>query len=145
MVACLASGHVTPNLVNFGLLFRGAKNSNSGHFMSQRDQICQDLSSSSMARANSTSQWVFTARLRLQFRMPPVRNARELRSHHDTASPVQLQYPGERRAAAAVPLPESPYRGKLQNVSPPSVLFESSRIFFTIHRRHRRKNDGPEF
>ena len=35
--------------------------------------------------------------------------------------------------------------GKLQNVSPPSVLFESSWIFFTIHRRHRRKNDGPEF
>jgi len=29
--------------------------------------------------------------------------------------------------------------GKLQNVSPPSVMFESSRIFFTIHRRHRRK------
>jgi len=30
-------------------------------------------------------------------------------------------------------------RGRLQNVSPPSVLFELSRIFFTIHRRHRRK------
>ena len=29
-------------------------------------------------------------------------------------------------------------RGRLQNISPPSVLFESSR-FFTIHRRHRRK------
>ena len=27
--------------------------------------------------------------------------------------------------------------GRLQNVSPPSVLFESSRIFFTIHKRHR--------
>ena len=38
------------------------------------------------------------------------------------------------------------HRGKLQNVSPPSVLFKSSRNFFTIHRRHRRKeNDGPEF
>ena len=35
--------------------------------------------------------------------------------------------------------------GKLQNVSPPSVLFQSSWIFFTIHRRYRRKNDGPEF
>ena len=35
-------------------------------------------------------------------------------------------------------------KGWLQNVSPPSVLFESSR-FFTIHRRHRRKNDWLEF
>jgi len=26
-------------------------------------------------------------------------------------------------------------RGKLQNLSPPPVLFQSSRIFFTIHRR----------
>jgi len=31
------------------------------------------------------------------------------------------------------------HRGKLQNLPPPSVLFESSRIFFTIHRRHRCK------
>lgn len=30
-------------------------------------------------------------------------------------------------------------RGRFQNLSPPSVLFESSWIFFTIHRRHRRK------
>ena len=73
-----------------------------------------------------------------QFRMPPVRNAPELRSQHDAVPPVQLQYPGERRAAAAMPLPESPWR-KRQNVSPPSVLFESSRNFFTIHRRHGRK------
>jgi len=36
------------------------------------------------------------------------------------------------------------HRGKLQNLSPPSVLFESSQ-FFAIHRRHRRKKDGPEF
>ena len=31
------------------------------------------------------------------------------------------------------------HRGTLQNLSPPSVLFESSRIFFTIPRRHRHK------
>ena len=31
------------------------------------------------------------------------------------------------------------HRGKLQNEAPPSALFESSRNFFTIHRRHRRK------
>ena len=30
--------------------------------------------------------------------------------------------------------------GKLQNVSPPSVLFESSRIVLAIHRSQRRKN-----
>jgi len=36
-----------------------------------------------------------------QFGMPA-----ELRSQHDAAPPVQLQYPGERRAAAAMPLPE---------------------------------------
>ena len=36
---------------------------------------------------------VFTARLRPQFRMPVVRNAPELRSQHDAAPPVQLQYP----------------------------------------------------
>jgi len=44
---------------------------------------------------------------------PPVPNAPssecpELRSQHDAAPPVQLQYPGERRAAVAVAFPESP-------------------------------------
>ena len=38
----------------------------------------------------------------------PVPNAPELRSQHDAAPPVQLQYSGERCAAAAAPLPESP-------------------------------------
>jgi len=38
---------------------------------------------------------------------PPGPNAPELRSQHVAAAPVQLEYPGERRAAAAVPLPES--------------------------------------
>jgi len=52
-------------------------------------------------KTKETSRWVFTARLRPQFRMPAVRNAPELRSQHDAAPPVQLQYPGERRAAAA--------------------------------------------
>jgi len=39
---------------------------------------------------------------------PPVPNAPELRSLHAAAPPVQSEYPVERRAAAAVPLPESP-------------------------------------
>ena len=51
---------------------------------------------------------VFTARLRPQFQMPPVRNAPELRLLHATTPPVQSEYPAERRAAAAVPLPKSP-------------------------------------
>ena len=43
-----------------------------------------------------------------QFRMSPVRNAPELRSLHAATPPVQSEYPAEHRAAAAVPLPESP-------------------------------------
>jgi len=60
-----------------------------------------------------TSWWVLRTDCapsseRPQFRIPAVRNAPKVRSQHDAAPPVQLQYPGERRAAAAVPLPESP-------------------------------------
>jgi len=51
-----------------------------------------------------TSRLVFTARLRPQFRKPPVRNAPELRSLDATAHPVQSEYAAERRAAVAVPL-----------------------------------------
>jgi len=39
---------------------------------------------------------------------PPVRNAPELRSLHTAAQPVQSEYPAERRAAASVPMSESP-------------------------------------
>ena len=75
---------------------------------------------------------------RPQFRMPTVRNAPELdrsttprrRFNYNIPPSVlllqQCHYRNRRRA-------------KLQNVSPPSVLFESSQNFFTIHRRHRRK------
>ena len=38
----------------------------------------------------------------------PVRNAPELRLQYDAAPPVQLLYPGEHRAAAAMRLPEVP-------------------------------------
>ena len=58
--------------------------------------------------------------------------------------PVQSEYLAEHRAAAAVPLPESPW-GKLQNLSPPSVLFESSEVFLQYTRDTDAKNDGPEF
>ena len=35
--------------------------------------------------------------------------------------------------------------GKFQNLSPPSVLFESSRIFLQYTGDTDAKNDGPEF
>jgi len=40
--------------------------------------------------------------------VPPVPNAPELRSLHAATPPVQSEYPDERHAAAAVPLPELP-------------------------------------
>jgi len=60
-----------------------------------------------------TSRRVFTARLRPQFRTTPVPNARssECPSFDRSTTPrraVQLQYLGERRAAAAMPVPVSP-------------------------------------
>jgi len=75
---------------------------------------------------------------------PPVPNA-------PSSECRQASIAGRRRAAGSmtimlpsvVLLQQCPcgkcHRGKLQNLSPPSVLFESSWIFFTIHRRHRRK------
>ena len=54
------------------------------------------------------SRLVFTARLRPKLLTPPVRNAPELRSLYTAAPPVQSEYSADRRAAAAVPLPESP-------------------------------------
>jgi len=40
--------------------------------------------------------------------VPAVPNVPELRSLNAAAPPVQSEYPAERRAAAAVPMPESP-------------------------------------
>ena len=84
-------------------------------------------------RTDMTSRWVFTARLRPQFRMPPSFDRstppRRRFSYNIPASVVLLQQCHRRNRR----------RGKVQNVSPPSVLFESSWNFFTIHRRHRRK------
>jgi len=76
--------------------------------------------------------------------MLPVPNAPELRSLHTATPPVQSEYPTERSAAAVVPL-RNRHRGKLQNLSPPSVLFESSRIFLQYTEDTDAKNDGPEF
>ena len=74
-------------------------------------------------RHTDTSWLVFMARLRSQFRTPPVRNAPKLRSLHAAGS-IRIC-----RQALQQCLCQNRHRGKLQNVSPPSVLFESSRIF----------------
>jgi len=111
--------------------------------------------------------WFLTARLRPQFRTPAVpnapivRNAPELRSQHDAAPPVQLQYPGERRAARRLLLhasaavrfqrahtirsAEGCRNGKFQNVSPPSVLFESIRFFYNTQETQTQKMMDQNF
>ena len=78
-----------------------------------------------------TSRLVFTLRLRPQFGMPA-----ELRSLHAGAARRLLLHAAARWCCT--PLPASAYHligggcrnGKFQNLSPPSVLFESSRIFY---------------
>jgi len=62
-----------------------------------------------------TSQLVFMARLRPQFRTPPVPNApssecprASISARHRAARSVRILYPAECRAAAAVPLLELP-------------------------------------
>jgi len=88
----------------------------------------------------TTSRWVFTAQLR-----PTVRNAPELRSQHTAAVPVQLQYPIERRAAAAVPLLESPLEQTSKCISSVSFVRIKSKFFLQYTRDTDAKNDGPEF
>jgi len=79
-----------------------------------------------------------------QFRMSPVRNAPELRSLHAATPPVQSEYPAEHRAAAAVPLPESPLGQTSKSISFVSfVRIESNFLQYTGHTVA--KNDGSEF
>jgi len=81
----------------------------------------------------NTSRLVFTARLRPQFRTPPTFDRCTVPcrrfNQNITSSVVLLQQCHC----------QNRHRGKLQNLSPPSVLFKSTPNFFTIHRRHRRK------
>ena len=77
---------------------------------------------------------------RPQFRMPPVRNAPELRSLYATALPVQSEY----LAPTVVLLQQchcrNRHRGKTSKSISSSVSFvQIQSNFFTIHRRHRRK------
>jgi len=75
---------------------------------------------------------------------PPVGNAHELRSLHDTTPPVQSEYPAERGAAAAVPLPESSQGHTSKSISSINFVGIESN-FFTIHRRHRQKMMDQNF
>jgi len=61
--------------------------------------------------------------------MPPVGNAPELRSLHAAAPPVQSEYPAERRAAAAVLLPESSYGQTSKSISSVSFVGIESNFF----------------
>jgi len=62
----------------------------------------------------------------------------ELRLLHATAPPDQSEYPAERRAAAPVPLLESPSGQTSKSISSDSFVRIKSN-FLKIHRRHRRK------
>ena len=66
---------------------------------------------------------------RPHFRMPPVRIAPEFPCLHAAAPPVQSEYPAERRAAAAVPLPESPWRPTSKSISSVSFVRIESNLF----------------
>ena len=80
---------------------------------------------------------------RPQFRMSPVRNAPSF----DRCMPPRRRF-NQNIPPSVVLLQQCHCRnrhsGKPQNLSPPSVLFESSPIF-TIHRRQRRKKWWTEF
>jgi len=103
-------------------------------FMLQRKcWILSSKYSQTRHRDSETSRWVFMARLRPQFGMPPSFD-------RSTPQPHRFNY---NIPASVVLLQQchcrNRHRGKLQNVSSLSVLFESSWNFFTIHRIHRRK------
>jgi len=80
-----------------------------------------------------TSRWVFTARLRPQFGMP---------RSFDRCTPPRRRF--NQNIPSSVMLLQqchcrNRHSGKLQNVSPPSVLFESSPIFLQYTGDHRLK------
>jgi len=77
--------------------------------------------------------------------MLTVRNAPELRSQHDATPPVQLQYPSECHAAAAMKLPESPYGQTSKCISSVSFVQIESKFFYNTQEIQTQKNDGPEF
>jgi len=71
-------------------------------------RVVPEISCRTDTHTHRQAGWFFATPLRPQFRTLPVPNTPELRSLHAAAPPVQSEYPVERRAAAAVPLPESP-------------------------------------
>jgi len=94
---------------------------------------------------SQTSRLVFTARLRPKFQMPPVRNAPEFRSLHAAAPPVQSEYPAKRRAAAAVPLPESPQGQTSKSISSVSFVRIESNFFYNTQDTQMQKMMNQNF
>jgi len=79
-----------------------------------------------------------------QFGMPPVRIRGMMQTQHlwIRTSVVDCRCttpPCRQYCCCTLWSAEGCWNGKLQNVAPPSLLFEWSRIFFIIHRRHRCK------
>ena len=83
---------------------------------------------------------------RPQFRMPAVRNAPELRSQHCTTPRRRFNY---NIPASVVLLQQchcrNCHRGKTSKCISSVSFLRIESNFFTMHRRHRRKNDEPEF
>jgi len=76
---------------------------------------------------------------------PPVRNAPELRSLHAAAPPVQSEYPAKRRAAAAVPLPESPQGQTSKSISSVSFVRIESNFFYNTQDTQTQKMMDQNF
>ena len=111
-----------------------------------------------------TSRWVFTARSRPQFRTPPVPNAlnswisgQDRRNDADATflDPHIVDCRCQHAAArcCCTPLLANAYHsigGRLPEWQTSKCIYSVSFVriesnFFTTHRRHRRKKDGPEF
>ena len=103
---------------------------------------------------SQTSRWVFTARLHPQFRMPQFpdlwsesaeRCGRNISGSAHLCRPLMLQ----RRHAASTDAARYDRRDVAGMANFKMYLLRKfcwNRVeFFTIHRRYRRKNDGPEF
>ena len=86
-----------------------------------------------------TSRLVFTARLHPHFGMPPSFNrCMLLRRWFHQNMPLTIVLLQQCHCLNL-------HRGKLQNLSPPSVLLESSRIFFTIQETQTQKMMDQNF
>ena len=91
------------------------------------------------------SRWGFTARLRPQFRMPPVRNAHwaSIAARRRAAGSITISRRASCCCSSAIAGIAIGANFKMYLLRP--FCANRVEIFFAVHRRHRRKNDGPEF